>query len=101
MAQRVAEHVMRARRFGPKVLLRVDLHGVSTYGPGDKRTVIRWEWVEEISVVDGNVDVRSATDHVSFPNGAFGFEPGPLAERLQEARSITRRPEVIGELSAR
>jgi hypothetical protein len=101
VAQRVAEHVMRPRRFGGKVLFRVDLHGVSMFGPGDRRVLIRWEWVESIAVRDEAVDVSSASDHVVFPAGAFGFDPPALAERLEEARSITRRPEVIGELSAR
>jgi hypothetical protein len=101
MAQRVAEHVMRPRRFGPKILFRVDLHGVSMYGPGDRRTMIRWEWIEGISAREGGVDVRSASDQVTLPAGAFGFEAGALADRLEEARSITRRPEIIGELSAR
>jgi hypothetical protein len=100
VAQRVAEHVMRSRRFGPKILCRVDLHGVSVFGPGDRRTAIRWEWIEAISVQDGGVDVRSASEHVTLPSGAFGFEPGPLAERLEQARSITRRPDIIGELCA-
>jgi len=101
VAQRVAEHVMRSRRFGPKVLFRVDLHGVSTFGPGDTHTAIRWEWIEAISVDSGAVKVRSATDLVTFPTGVFGFESAALAQRLEEARSITRRPEIIGELAAR
>ena len=101
MAQRVAEYVMRPRRFGAKVRYRVDLHGVSMFGPGDKRVLIRWEWVEKIAVQPSAVDVTSATDHVIFPAGAFGFDPAALAGRLEEARSITRRPEIIGELSAR
>jgi hypothetical protein len=101
VAQRVAEHVMRPRRFGPKILFRVDLHGVSMFGPGDKRVLIRWEWVEKIAVQGGGVDVSSASDHVTFPSGVFGFDPAALAERLEDARSITRRPEIIGELSAR
>lgn len=101
MAQRVAEYVMRARRFGPKVLYRVDLHGVSMYGPGEKRTVMRWEWVEGIAVADGCVDVTSANDTVRFPSGAFGFGADELASKLEAARSITTRPEIIGELSAR
>lgn len=101
MLQRVAEHVIRPRRFGPKILLRVDLHGVSTFGPGDQRIAIRWEWIEDISVQDTAVEVRSATDRVTFPTGAFGFEPPALAQRLEEARSITRRPEIIGELGSR
>lgn len=100
MAQRVAEHVMRPRRFGPKVLFRVDLHGVSRFGPGDAHTAIRWEWIEAISVEGGGVNVKSASDLVTLPTGAFGFEPGPLASRLEEARSITRRPEIIGELAS-
>lgn len=100
MAQRVAEHVMRARRFGPKVLFRVDLHGVSIFGPGDGHTAIRWEWIEAISVDGAGVNVRSASDLVTLPTGAFGFEPDALAQRLEEARSITRRPEIIGELAS-
>lgn len=91
---------MRSRRFGPKILLRVDLHGVSSFGPGDRKTLIRWEWVEEVKLGDGGVDVCSSHDHVLFPPGAFGFESALLADRLQEARSITRRPEIIGELAA-
>src|SRR5204863_6261624 len=84
MAQRVAEHVMRQRRFGPKVILRVDLHGVSTFGPGDRKTLIRWEWVEAVTMTDdGGVEVRSANDVVRLPKGAFGFEPSILAERLE------------------
>ena len=95
---RVAEHVMRSRMFGPRIRLRVDLHGVSTFGPGEARTLIRWEWVETIAVSEGSVVVSSAKDRVSFPSGAFGFSAPDLAERLEAARSITRRPEVIGEL---
>jgi hypothetical protein len=92
---------MRPRRFGAKVLFRVDLHGVSVFGPGDKKILIRWEWVDKIAVQDDSVHVSSTTERVTFPSGAFGFEPAALAERLEEARSITRRPEIIGELSAR
>jgi hypothetical protein len=101
VAQRVAEHLMRVRRFGPKVIFRVDLHGVSCYGPKDRRTVIRWEWVEAIDVHDDGVEIRSASDRLTIPAGAFGFDPAGLGQRLEEARSITRRPEIIGELSAR
>ena len=98
---RVAEHVMRSRPFGPKIRLRVDLHGVSTFGPGEERTLIRWEWVEAIAVEDGSVVVTSATDRVTLPSGAFGFTAPDLAQRLELARSITTRPEVIGELQAK
>ncbi len=92
---------MRARRFGPKILCRVDLHGVSVFGPGEAHTAIRWEWIEAISVEQGGVKVRSASDLVTLPPGAFGFGPDDLAKRLEEARSITRRPEIIGELASR
>lgn len=101
VAMRVAEHVMRSRLFGPKVRFRVDLHGVSSFGPGEERTLIRWEWIDAIAVDEGAVAVTSATARVTFPSGAFGFSPADLAERLEAARSITRRPEVIGELQAR
>lgn len=100
MGQRVAEDLVRPRRFGPKVVLRVDLHGVSMLGPGDERTMIRWEWVEAIEVA-GDVTVRSATDEVRFPRGAFGMDGGTLARRLQEARSIEGRTEAIAALNDR
>ena len=97
---RVAEHVMRSRMFGPRIRLRVDLHGVSTFGPGEERTLIRWEWIEAIAVEGESVVVTSARDQVTFPSGAFGFAAPDLAERLEAARSITRRPEIIGELQS-
>ena len=99
MAHRVAEYEVRRRRLGPKMLLRVDLHGVSTFGPGKHRTLIRWEWIEDISVGAG-VTVRSATEAVELPRGAFGLEPPVLAERLHDARAIHRRPDVIAQLNA-
>jgi hypothetical protein len=95
---RVAEHVMRSRRFGPRIRFRVDLHGVSCFGPGEERTLIRWEWMEKIAVEDEAVVITSASERVAFPSGAFGFTPPELAERLETARSITRRPDIIGEL---
>lgn len=103
MAQRVAEHVARSRLLGPKIRYRVDLHGVSMFGPGDRHTLIRFEWLEAITVDEsgGGVAVRSASDMITFPRGAFGLEPSELAQRLEEARSIHRRPEIIGQLTAR
>lgn len=98
---RVAEHVMRSHMFGPRIRFRVDLHGVSCFGPGEDRTLIRWEWVDTIAVEEGSVVVTSSKDRVTFPSGAFGFAAPDLAQRLEAARSITRRPEVIGELQAR
>ena len=101
MAHRVAEEVVRPRRLGPKILLRVDLHGVSTFGPrSGNHTLIRWEWIEDITV-DGGVTVRSAGETVTFPPGAFGLEPQVLAERLETARSIDQRTDVIASLNAR
>lgn len=99
MAQRVADFVVRRRRFGPKVTLRVDLHGVSSFGPGDHRSLIRWEWITDVAVSDGVV-VCSSKERVAFPPGSFGLEPEVLAERLEQARSIEHRTDVIAGLSA-
>ncbi len=98
MLQRVAEHVLRPSRFGSPVLLRVDLHGVSRFGPGDSRTLIRWEWVESIEA-GHDVIVRSPSEEVLFPSGAFGLDAPALAEQLEQARSIHLRAEVIGRLA--
>jgi hypothetical protein len=100
VGQRVADFVVRKRPFGPKVVVRVDLHGISSFGPGDGRTLIRWEWIEDIAV-DGGVVVRSAHDRVELPPGAFGLDPETLARRLDTARSIVHRTDVIAELNAR
>lgn len=90
---------MRKRLFGPKQLLRVDLHGVSLFGAGDEKALIRWEWVEGVEVTHGSVVVRSATDTITFPPGAFGLPADTLADQLLRARSIQDRSEVIGRLS--
>ncbi len=102
MAATVAEHQIRTGRFGSKRRVRVDLHGVSVFGPGSRRTLIRWEWVDAISVGEGEqggVVVASADDRLTLPPGAFGLEPGALAAELERARSIVHRPDVIGSLS--
>ena len=99
MAQRVAEHVVRGRLFGPKRLLRVDLHGVSAFGAGDERALIRWEWVEGIEVERGSVVVRGSEDTIVLPSGAFGLSSKDLAEQLQLARGIQNRSDVIRRLS--
>lgn len=99
MPARVAEHKIRARLFGPTTRLRVDLHGVSVFGPGDARTLIRWEWIEDMSSDADGVRVSSASDSVCFPPGAFGFEPDALLGHLRQARSITDRAEVIATLA--
>ncbi len=80
--------------------MRVDLHGISSFGPGDARTLIRWEWIEEIAADEGVV-VRSSRDRLALPAGAFGLAPEALAERLEAARSIVHRTDVIAELNGR
>ncbi len=99
MARQVAEDVVRARRFGPRVRVRVDLHGVSVFGRGDERTLIRWEWIERIDAGAG-VEVTSANAALVIPSGAFGLDPPALAARLEAARSITDRPDVLEQLAA-
>ncbi len=90
---------MRGRLFGPKRLLRVDLHGVSAFGAGDQRALIRWEWVEGIVVERGGVVVRGSEDSIVLPSGSFGMEPKQLAEELERARAIHHRSDVIRRLS--
>lgn len=95
----VAEAVVRARWFGPRLLVRVDLHGVSLFGPGDQRTLVRWEWIEAIEPAGNGVIVRSSGSELLLPGRPFGLRAEELAGRLEEARSITRRPDVIERLS--
>jgi len=97
---RVAEHVIRRRPFGARVRYRVDLHGVSSFGPRDAKALVRWEWIESMAVDEGRLVVTSATEAVEIPDGAFGLSPEDLRDRLERARSITERPEVIAELGA-
>ncbi|HET7476578.1 MAG TPA: hypothetical protein VFJ97_11230 [Dermatophilaceae bacterium] len=97
MASRVAEHIVRRRPFGRAQRLRVDLHGVSVFGPGDQHQVIRWEWIEAIDV-DGGVVVRGHDTAIVLPPGAFGLAPGDLAACLRDAGSIDTRTEIIGRL---
>lgn len=99
MAQRVAEHVVRGRLFGPKRLLRVDLHGVSLFGAGDEKSLIRWEWVEAIELDRGSVVVRGSEDTIVLPSGSFGLEAEVLAGELERARAIQSRSDVIRRLS--
>lgn len=100
MEARVAEDVVRRGLLRRRLRLRVDLHGVSTFGPGDARTLIRWEAVTRIEAGDG-VTVGSPEGEIRFPPGAFGLEAGELRALLDEARSIERRPAVIGRLGGR
>jgi hypothetical protein len=99
VAPRVAEHVIRGRLFGPSRLLRVDLHGVSEFGAGDERALIRWEWVETIEVERGSVLVKAAEGSISMPSGAFGLPAEELAAELERARAIHNRSDVIARLT--
>lgn len=96
MPGRVAEDTVR-RPPGDPVVVRVDLHGVSVVGFEQDRQIIRWEWIESITVDDGVV-VAGGTRMVVVPPGAFGLEPEALAERLRAASSIVHRTDVIAEL---
>jgi hypothetical protein len=100
VVQRVAEHVVRGRLFGPKRLLRVDLHGISAFGAGDDRVLIRWEWIESIGTERGSVVVRAADDSIVLPDGAYGLGVQALADELEKARGITARSDVIRRLSS-
>ena len=99
MAPRVAEHVIRGRLFGRSRLLRVDLHGVSEFGAGDERSLIRWEWVEAIEVERGAVLVKGAEGSIVMPSGAFGMNAEDLAAELERARAIHNRSDVIARLT--
>ena len=99
MAPRVAEHVVRGRLFGPNRLLRVDLHGVSEFGAGDERTLLRWEWIEAVEVERGSVVVKSAEGSITMPSGAFGMDAAELGAELERARAIHNRSDVIARLS--
>ncbi len=90
---------MRGRLFGPKRLLRVDLHGVSAFGAGDQHALIRWEWVEGIDIEKDAVLVRGSQDCITLPSGAFGLAPKELADELERARGIHNRSDVIRRLS--
>lgn len=98
MPARVAEHQARLRRFGPKVLFRVDLHGVSVFGPGREHRLLRWEWIEEVTA-GPDVVVRAPDAEIRLPAGAFGVDVETLARCLRSARNIRRRTDAIGELA--
>jgi len=100
MGRRSAEHVVRETPDSSEVRFRVDLHGVSAFGPGDERTLIRWEWVESIGA-DGGVDVSSTRASIRLPAGTFGLAPERLRALLEEGRGIERRSDVIAELGRR
>ena len=77
----------------------MDLHGVSQFGAGDERALIRWEWVEAVEVEKGSVLVRGAEESIVMPSGAFGMEAEELASELERARAIHNRSDVIARLA--
>jgi len=95
---RVAEFSMRARPFSRRLKYRVDLHGVSVFGPGDAHSLIRWEWITTFKLEAGVV-VTGNNTQVKFPPGVFGLTPETLLGLLEQARSIQERGSVIGRLS--
>lgn len=99
MPPRWVEETFQSGRFGPTLKLRIDLHGVSSDGPGKHRTAIRWEWIKQVTVLPHGVVVNSDRATVTFPAGVFGLEPEALAERLVKAGSIFERAEIIGGMS--
>ena len=90
---------MRGRLFGPRRLLRVDLHGVSEFAGGDEHTLVRWEWIEAIELDRDSVVVRGGQETIVLPSGAFGLPANELVQELEQARGIQSRSDVIGRLS--
>ena len=98
MGARVVEEMFRTGRFGPRVRLRVDLHGVSTFGPGEHHEVIRWEWIESVAADHRGVTVTSHNGKIVLPPGVFGLESEQLAHLLTEAGSIFKRGDALEEI---
>jgi hypothetical protein len=95
---RSVQHPIRSAS-GQPLVLRVDLHGVSVSSPGGERTAIRWEWIDDIAFGCDETVVHAASGTITIPAGTFGLVPEVLAARLEEARSIARRTDVIQELA--
>lgn len=70
---------------------------MSVFGPGDRHEVMRWEWIERITV-DNGVVVAGGDTTIVLPPGAFGLDPERLAACLRDAGDIVTRTEVIGRL---
>lgn len=98
--RRVAEYEIRGRMFGPKRRVRVDLHGVSLFGPGaDEHTLIRWERIEKVEAGPDGVHVVAATAQITLPSGSFGIPSEALAEQLRAAADHEVRGDVIAALA--
>ena len=100
MGKRVAESVVRRRPFGRAQRVRVELHGVSIIGPGDRREVMRWEWVESVAAEDGAVVLAGDGKRLLLPAGAFGLTAEALAGHLRRAGDSDERTEVISVLGS-
>lgn len=98
MQARVAEFPLGRGPFSRKRKVRVDLHGVSLFGPGRERTLLRWEWITQMLLDEGLV-IRSQNAQIKLPPGSFGLPPEKLLALLEQARSIELRGEIIGRLS--
>lgn len=108
----MAEHIVQGGPLGGRLLgafrfgsrgarrYRVDLHGVSIFGPGDQHVLIRWEAVESVTVdaLAQGVVVAAEADEIRFPSGSFAMSAADLAARLDRARSIVDRADVIAQL---
>lgn len=99
MGRRVVEQLITPRGAAAAIRVRVDLHGVSTFGPGSDHAVIRWEWIKGIAAEPHGVAVTSANCTIVLPAGIFGLSPETLAARLVEAGSIFERGDVIEALA--
>lgn len=97
--RRVAEHNIGGRFLKAKRLVRVDLHGVSTFGPGDEHLLLRWERIEDIVAGPEGVDVVTAKERLHVPAGAFRLSPDALAAQLRRASDPDARGVVIDELA--
>lgn len=99
MYARMVEAMVRPGHRGPTCKIRIDLHGISTFGPGEHYTQIRWDQLTAITPDMHGVTITSPRIEMVIPRGAFGPEPIVLAEKLEAARSIFDRADVIAELS--
>ncbi|MEO6120625.1 MAG: hypothetical protein ABIW46_03425 [Acidimicrobiales bacterium] len=95
----MAEYSTGGRFRKPKLLVRVDLHGVSTFGPGDQHTLVRWERIEDIVAEHEGVDIVTAAERLHLPSGSFGLSPAALAAQLKRASERDERGHVIDELA--
>ncbi|HVL92254.1 MAG TPA: hypothetical protein VM264_02825, partial [Acidimicrobiales bacterium] len=66
----MAEYSTGGRFLKPRRVVRVDLHGVSSFGPGDQHTLIRWERIEDILVAGPEAGHAVEVD----PHDAPGLE---------------------------